>query len=109
MDIGFAGFAAAGTTISHPVIEAAKQADDVILGPVSHNEYPPVAEGGRNPSGALRSSLGLYANICPARSRHGVPKPTGKPVDPIVVRENLEGFYADRRHDGVRRDPRAVH
>jgi isocitrate/isopropylmalate dehydrogenase len=96
MDIGFAALAAAGTTIPDPVIEAAKQADGVVLGPVSHNEYPPVAEGGRNPSGVLRSSLGLYANIRPARSRQGVPRPTGKSIDLIVVRENLEGFYADR-------------
>jgi 3-isopropylmalate dehydrogenase len=96
MEIGFAALAAEGTTIPDRVIEAAKQADGLVLGPVSHNQYPPVAEGGRNPSGVLRSSLDLYANIRPARSREGVPGPTGKPVDLIVVRENLEGFYADR-------------
>jgi isocitrate/isopropylmalate dehydrogenase len=95
-EIGFAALEASGTTIPEAVIEAARAADGVILGPVSHNAYPPVAEGGRNPSGVLRRALDLYANIRPARSRTGVPAPIAKPVDLVVVRENLEGFYADR-------------
>ncbi|HUF87889.1 MAG TPA: isocitrate/isopropylmalate family dehydrogenase [Thermohalobaculum sp.] len=96
MQIGFAALEAEGSTIPDAVIEAARAADGVVLGPVSHNEYPPVAEGGLNPSGVLRRALDLYANIRPARSRKGVPAPISKPVDLVVVRENLEGFYADR-------------
>lgn len=96
MEIGFAALKTEGTTIPGSVIAAAMAADGVILGPVSHNEYPPAAEGGRNPSGVLRRELELYANIRPARSREGVPTPIAKPVDLVVVRENLEGFYADR-------------
>jgi 3-isopropylmalate dehydrogenase len=96
MDIGFASLAATGTTIPDAVIAAAREADGDILGPVSHNAYPPVAEGGRNPSGVLRGSLDLFANIRPARSRAGLPSPIAGPVDLVVVRENLEGFYADR-------------
>ena len=61
-----------------------------------HNEYPPVEQGGINPSGALRKRLDLYANIRPARSRAGVPPKCGVPVDLVIVRENTEGFYADR-------------
>jgi len=100
-EIGFAALAVAGTTIPQPVIDAARAADGVILGPVSHNAYPPVAEGGRNPSGVLRRELGLFANIRPARSHPAVPTPTGATVDLVVVRENLEGFYADRNmHEG---------
>jgi isocitrate/isopropylmalate dehydrogenase len=68
----------------------------VILGPVSHNDYPPVAEGGLNPSGELRKRLDLYANIRPARTRGGFPARCGVPVDLVVARENTEGFYADR-------------
>ena len=71
-------------------------ADGVILGPVSHNDYPPVAQGGLNPSGELRKRLDLYANIRPARSRGGFPPRCGSPVDLVIVRENTEGFYADR-------------
>ena len=95
-DIGFAALAQHGTTIPDDVIAAAKAADGVILGPVSHNAYPPVAQGGLNPSGVLRVALQLYANIRPARSHPAVPTPTGAKVDLTVVRENLEGFYADR-------------
>ena len=97
-DIGFAALAQHGTTIPNAVIARAraKDIDGIILGPVSHNAYPPVAQGGLNPSGVLRKALGLYANIRPARSRPGVPTPTGHALDMVVVRENLEGFYADR-------------
>jgi 3-isopropylmalate dehydrogenase len=74
----------------------AKRADGVILGPVSHNQYPPLAQGGLNPSGELRKRLDLFANIRPARTRPGLSPRCGKPVDLVVVRENTEGFYADR-------------
>ena len=67
-----------------------------MLGPVDHNDYPPVEQGGINPSGALRKRLDLYANIRPAKSRAGIPPKCGVPVDLVIVRENTEGFYADR-------------
>lgn len=95
-DIGFSALEASGTTIPDAVIAKARAADGVILGPVSHNAYPPVADGGLNPSGVLRKDLELFANIRPARSHPAVPTPTGHAVDMVVVRENLEGFYADR-------------
>ncbi|MCC6889513.1 MAG: isocitrate/isopropylmalate dehydrogenase family protein [Hyphomicrobiales bacterium] len=85
-----------GTTLTDAAYEAAREADGVILGPVSHHEYPPVEEGGINPSGALRKRLDLYANIRPARTRPGIPPRCGVPVDLVIVRENTEGFYADR-------------
>ena len=94
--IGLAALRAGGTTLPDAVVEKAKAAPGVLLGPVSHNEYPPVAQGGRNPSGELRKLLDLYANIRPARSRAGFPPRCGKPVDLVIVRENTEGFYADR-------------
>ena len=94
--IGLAALAVRGTTIPDDVIVAAKVADGVILGPVSHNDYPSVAEGGLNPSGVLRKALDLHANIRPARSHAGLPHPIAAPLDLVVMRENLEGFYADR-------------
>lgn len=95
-EIGFAALARHGTTIPAPVIAAARAANGVILGPVSHNAYPPATEGGHNPSGVLRRELALYANIRPARSRPGPPRPIAGETDLVIVRENLEGFYADR-------------
>lgn len=95
-EVGFAALEAAGTTIPDAVIDAARGADGIVLGPVSHNAYPPVAEGGRNPSGTLRVALDLYANIRPAATRPALAAPLGRPFDLVIVRENTEGFYADR-------------
>src|SRR5437870_2002162 len=96
VSIGLAALSAHGTTLPETAVEAAKAADGVILGPVSHNDYPPVAQGGLNPSGELRKRLDLFANIRPARSRGGFPPRCGSPVDLVIARENTEGFYADR-------------
>jgi 3-isopropylmalate dehydrogenase len=94
--VGWAAHKATGNTFPDAVEHGAKAADGVLLGPVSHNDYPPRAEGGLNPSGELRKRLDLYANIRPARSREGFPPRCGKAVDLVIVRENTEGFYADR-------------
>jgi isocitrate/isopropylmalate dehydrogenase len=94
--IGLAALRAQGTTLPETAVDAAKAADGVILGPVSHNDYPPLAQGGLNPSGELRKRLDLFANIRPARSRGGFPPRCGSPVDLVIARENTEGFYADR-------------
>lgn len=69
--VGWSAHRATGTTFPSAVLDQAKAAQGVLLGPVSHNEYPLVAEGGLNPSGELRKRLDLYANIRPARSRAG--------------------------------------
>lgn len=94
--IGLKSLADNGTTFMPDVLDAARECDGVILGPVSQNEYPPAAEGGPNPSGELRKNLDLFANIRPALSRGGFPARCGSAVDLVVVRENTEGFYADR-------------
>ncbi len=94
--VGWAAHRVSGSTFPSSVLDKAKAAEGVLLGPVSHNEYPPIAEGGLNPSGELRKRLDLYANIRPARSREGFPPRCGSAVDLAIVRENTEGFYADR-------------
>ena len=96
MPIGFTALKERGTTFPPSTLDAARHAGGTILGPVSHNDYPPVAEGGINPSGALRIGLDLYANIRPARTRPGFAPPCGKPLNLVIVRENTEGFYSDR-------------
>lgn len=95
-DIGFKSLKAAGTTLPDEIVSRARQADGIILGPVSHNDYPPVAQGGHNPSGVLRKTLDLYANVRPARTREGLAHPVRQAFDLVIVRENTEGFYADR-------------
>ena len=95
-DIGFATLKSSGTTFPASALDACSQADGIILGPVSHATYPPAAEGGINPSAALRIALDLYANIRPSRSREGLPHFGRTSMDLVIVRENTEGFYADR-------------
>lgn len=93
--VGFAALEAGGSTCPPEVIERARAAGGLVLGPVSHNEYPPVDEGGVNPSGKLRIGLDLYANLRPARCRPGIPS-VARNMDLLIARENTEGFYADR-------------
>lgn len=94
-EIGFATLEKEGTTLPPRVMEAARTCAGVILGPISHMDYPTRDKGGINISGEFRVKLDLYANIRPAKSRLGVGL-TGKPVDLVIFRECTEGFYADR-------------
>ncbi len=94
-DIGFAALKKHGSTFPESIQQAAREAPGIILGPVSHLDYPPKEQGGINPSGWLRVQLDLFANIRPAKSRMGVGL-TGKPIDLVIFRECTEGFYGDR-------------
>ncbi|CCQ14236.1 3-isopropylmalate dehydrogenase [Rhodococcus sp. AW25M09] len=94
--IGFDALRESGTTMPDAIVDLSRAADGVILGPVSHLDYPPTEEGGVNPSGILRRKLDLYANIRPARTVPSLPNPLGKNFDLVIARENTEGFYADR-------------
>jgi 3-isopropylmalate dehydrogenase len=93
--IGLASLATHGTTLPAEVLTRIPQVDGVILGPVSHYEYPPREQGGINPSAELRVRFELYANIRPCRSRHAF-SILRKPMDLVIARENTEGFYSDR-------------
>jgi isocitrate/isopropylmalate dehydrogenase len=95
-EIGFGALAKTGSTFPPAVIDAAKQADGILIGPVSTNDYPATEDGGVNPSGTLRKMLDLYANIRPAKSFPGLPPRVGESIDLVIARENTEGFYADR-------------
>lgn len=94
--VGFEALAQTGSTFPDAVMERISPCARIVLGPVSHNSYPPRDQGGLNPSGELRKRLDLYANIRPARTRADIPPRAGKPLDLVIVRENTEGFYADR-------------
>jgi len=101
-DVGLASLKRVGTTFPDEVLAACRAADGIVIGPVSHLDYPPREQGGANPSGGLRIALDLYANIRPSRSRDGLPHWGRTPMDLVIARENTEGFYADRSmHLGV--------
>ena len=93
--IGFKSLETDGTTFTEKALLKSKEADGIILGPVDHNNYPDKSEGGVNPSGILRIKLDLFANIRPAKNYKNV-KSLSKNMNLIIVRENTEGFYADR-------------
>jgi isocitrate/isopropylmalate dehydrogenase len=100
-EIGLPSLRKEGTTLPQRVLDAARAAAGVILGPLATYDYPARERGGLNPSAEFRIKLDLYANIRPAKSRLGVGL-TGKPVDLVIYRENTEGFYADRNlHQGL--------
>ena len=94
-DIGLAALATEGTTLPNAVVAEAEAADGVVLGPVSHYDYPPAAAGGINPSAFFRTRFALGANVRPARGRPGLSL-LGDRLDLVIVREGTEGFYADR-------------
>lgn len=94
-DVGFSALEKYGTTFPEKVAEEAMQADGIILGPVDTAAYPAVSDGGINISATLRKNFDLFSNIRPAKARPGVNAMAPK-MDLILVRENTEGFYADR-------------
>lgn len=94
-EIGLPRHASDGSTFPDALFEAAHGADGIILGPVDTEAYPPPTEGGVNPSSGLRKALDLYANLRPSRTRPGIPS-LARHMDLMMVRENTEGFYADR-------------
>ena len=94
-EIGLATLESHGTTLPPAVMKRIPEVDGVILGPVSHYDYPSRQQGGINQSAELRVVFDLYANIRPNRSRPGV-SALPKPMDVTIVRENTEGFYSDR-------------
>lgn len=101
-EVGLTSLKRVGTTLPEAVVDECREADAILLGPVSHQDYPARANGGLNPSGDLRIGLDLYANIRPSRSYDGLPYWGRTPMDLVIVRENTEGFYADRNmHMGI--------
>ncbi len=84
-----------GATVTPELLAKVRAADGLLLGPMATYDFKDEAKGEINPSKFFRKSLDLFANIRPARTYPGVETLTG-PFDLVVVRENTEGFYADR-------------
>ena len=84
-----------GTTMPAETVDRLREIPGWMLGPVGHQIYPVGDQRYVNPSGFLRKSFELYANVRPARSWPGIDSVSGN-VDLVIVRENTEGFYADR-------------
>jgi 3-isopropylmalate dehydrogenase len=83
------------TTVRPELLDIVRSVDGTILGPTATFDFKEEGKGEINPSMFLRKHLDLFANIRPARTYQGVSKKTDD-FDLVVVRENSEGFYADR-------------
>ena len=94
-DVGHASLRQHGTTVRPELLDLAKAADGVMLGPTATFDFKDETLGQINPSKFFRKTLDLYANIRPSRTYPGLKAPVGD-FDLVVVRENTEGFYADR-------------
>lgn len=100
-EIGLVTLKSQGTTLPPEVMRRIPEVDGVILGPVSHYDYPSRQQGGINQSAELRVVFDLYANIRPSRSRAEL-SVLRRSMDLVIVRENTEGFYSDRNmHTGT--------
>ncbi len=81
-----------GTYLPHETIEAIRQYEVAIKGPLT----TPVGGGFRSLNVSLRQILDLFACVRPVRHFPGVPSPVREPgaVDMIIFRENTEDVYA---------------
>jgi 3-isopropylmalate dehydrogenase len=93
--VGHASLEMFGTTVRPELIDIVRGADGLILGPTATFDFKDEARGEINPSRYFRKNLDLFANVRPARTFLGRPARFGA-FDLVVVRENTEGFYADR-------------
>ena len=84
-----------GATVTPELLVKVKAADGLMLGPMATYDFKDEAKGEINPSKFFRKEMDLYANIRPARTWSGLSHKVGE-FDLVVVRENTEGFYADR-------------
>ena len=84
-----------GAAVPAETLEALAGVDGWLLGPHDSVSYPEPHKHRLNPSGTIRKHFGLYANIRPARS-FGRGNAIVANTDLVIVRENTEGFYADR-------------
>ena len=82
-----------GTPLPEPVLESIRRNRVALKGPIT----TPVGEGFRSVNVTLRQTLGLYANLRPARSMEGL-KTRFDDVDLVIVRENTEDLYAGIEH-----------
>lgn len=89
--MGHASITQYGVAARPELLDLVRGADGLLMGPCSTFDYPEQV----GPSRFFRKGLDLFANIRPARTYPGLPGRVGE-MDLVIVRENTEGFYADR-------------
>lgn len=84
-----------GRPVPEETLAALAEVDAWLLGPHDSVSYPAPFNAGLNPSGTIRKHFDLFANIRPAKAFAGSSALNDR-TDLVIVRENTEGFYADR-------------
>ncbi len=81
--------------VPQETIDSIRRNRVVLKGPLE----TPVGHGGKSANVTLRKLFETYANIRPAREVSGVATPySGRGIDFVVVRENVEDLYAGIEH-----------
>jgi 3-isopropylmalate dehydrogenase len=95
LPLGASAIDSHGSALPASTLAALADLDGWLLGPHDSAAYPEPHRSRLNPSGTIRKHFGLYANIRPARGFEGGTA-IAPDTDLVIVRENTEGFYADR-------------
>lgn len=95
LPMGLAAIPEHGSALPVSTLDVLAETDGWLLGPIDGVAYPEPQRSELNPSGALRKHFDLYANVRPARA-FSAGKAVVPDADLVIVRENTEGFYADR-------------
>ncbi len=105
-DIQLAGMAAmadSGDPLPLKTIDSIRRTGLALKGPLT----TPVGGGFKSINVTLRQEFELYANLRPSRTL--IPGGRFENIDIVLVRENLEGFYAAMEHYmPIGHDPKAV-
>ena len=95
LPLGLSAMDEHGTPIPESTLAAVAELECWILGPHDSASYPEPFRSQLTPGGRIRKDFDLFANIRPAKALTGV-RALSPQMDLVVVRENTEGFYADR-------------
>ncbi len=93
VEAGEACIAEYGTPLPEHVLDSIRRNGIALKGPIT----TPIGGGFRSVNVSLRQTLGLYANLRPARSIKGL-QTRYDDVDLVIVRENTEDLYAGIEH-----------
>jgi 3-isopropylmalate dehydrogenase len=95
LPVGAAAIETHGSALPPETLSTLGELDGWLLGPHDSASYPEEHRVQLNPSGLLRKHFDLFANIRPAKAFEGT-SALLPGIDLVMVRENTEGFYADR-------------
>ena len=81
--------------VPNDTVESISRTRVVLKGPLA----TPIGRGQKSANVTLRKLFETFANIRPARELPGISTPfSGRGVDLVIVRENIEGLYAGIEH-----------